>query len=161
MSNPWVLEAESGWESGIAVSILIGLKPVGPLHVMKLKTNSGCFAYIFACSRRLPVFEAAPASYKTHRLEVFFVLSILNVVCGKPLLMGIGMTGLLGEIGWLHINTRSVLILDFFLGSEISSMLVLRFTVLGLMCWFWAVNHAGVLSNRTFLGLGEGGLLDP
>ena len=99
MSNPWVLEAKSGWEFGSAVSILIGLKPVGPSHVANLKMSSGWFLYILAWSRRLPVFDAAPASYKALRLEVFFVLPILNVVCGKLLLIDIGMTGLLDESG--------------------------------------------------------------
>ena len=93
------ISSKSGWEVGSAVSILIGLKPVGPLHVANLKMSSRWFLYVLAWSRRLPVFDAAPASYKAFRLDVFFVLPILNVVCGKLLLIDIGMTGLLDEIG--------------------------------------------------------------
>ena len=90
-----------------------------------------------------------------------FVLPTEKVVCGKLLLMDIGMIGLLDEVELSCINTRSVAILDFLLGSEISGTLVFWFAVLGLMCWFWAANHAGVLSNRTLLQLGEEGSLGP
>ena len=92
-----------------------------------------------------------------------FVLPTLKVVCGKLLLMDIDMAGLLDEVelSCICINTQSVAILDFLLGSEISGTLVSWFAVLGLMCWFWAANQAGVLSNRTLLRLGEEGLLGP